>query len=144
MSDHHAKLDHDDDRSLSEEMGFEVRDMDTAMAGKAAVWFFIFVGVMLALAAGSMIAIRAFEGPSNATDEFRRLPEQPNPLLQSNATAWQDMVDLRAKEKAGLKAEGDEPVLEIPIDEAMNEIASDPNGTGAAQERVPNLIEEGL
>ena len=143
MSDHHAKLDHDDDRSLSEEMGFEVRDMDTAMAGKAAVWFFVFIGVSLALAAGSMIAIRAFEGPSGATEEFRRLPEQPNPLLQSNATAWQDMVNLMAKEKAGLKAEGDEPVFEIPIDEAMKQVAEGPTKTSAAPAPAPQSSEEG-
>ncbi len=124
MSDHKKPIDPSAEMTLSEEMGFEARDLDVGLTGKVGMWFFIFIGAMLFLAWVSMAAIRQIEGPSHAEQPFLRVPAEPNPLLQSNATAWQDMKDMRQKEREGMKAEGEQPVLQMPIDEAMAEVSA--------------------
>jgi heme/copper-type cytochrome/quinol oxidase subunit 3 len=123
MSDHKKPIDHSAEMTLSEELGFEARDLDVGITSKVGMWFFLFVGLMLFLAWVSMAAIRQLEGPSRAEQPFVRVPAEPYPILQSNATAWQDMKDLRQKEREGLKAEGEQPALQIPVEEAIAELS---------------------
>ena len=114
------------DLSILEEMGYEHEDLQLDAAPKATIWFF--VGVILSIIAGGIIFFMispdavAFQR-TQTFREFRRMPEAPAPLLQTNRSAHEDIAKLKTAENAELhsfgwvdKAKG---VAHIPVEEAM-------------------------
>ncbi len=115
------------DLSILEEMGYEHEDLKLDAAPKATIWFF--VGIILSIIAGGIIFFAispnsvAFQR-TQSVKEFRRMPEAPAPLLQTNRTAHADVANLKTAENATLhsygwvdKAKG---VAHIPVEEAMD------------------------
>lgn len=115
------------DLSILEEMGYEHEDLQLDAAPKATVWFF--VGVIISIILGGVIFFLispdsvAFQR-TQAYKEFRRMPEAPAPLLQTNKSSHEDIRNLKTSENETLhsfgwvdKAKG---VAHVPVEEAMD------------------------
>lgn len=132
-TDHHL----DPEENALAKMGYETEDVEFKKLGRSIVFFFGFVvfcgvaGVLiffLFLSGGSPYgAWEKFTGGPTETAPFvDRLPQAPNPLLQTNLTARTDILDLRRQENALLhgrpswvnKQKG---IVRIPIDQAIDE-----------------------
>lgn len=116
--------------------GYEVRDVSTKQLAYGALGFFIFAAV-----AGAVVWVAlkflGYAGPP-AADRYihRRMPGDPNPLLQNDVTARTDIWNLRSKEEAELSSYGwvdkSKGIAHIPIDEAINMAAAKgPQGAGS-------------
>ncbi|MFQ3588623.1 MAG: hypothetical protein SNJ76_13305 [Fimbriimonadaceae bacterium] len=110
------------------ELGYDHRDVDYKALAKWFTGFFaltvFFIGLTIgihALLTGTPV------GQPVRTVPDLRLPEAPNPLLQSGFTAKYDMFQIRRQEAARLSSQGwvDETqgVVHIPIDRAMELMA---------------------
>ncbi|MCG9896262.1 MAG: hypothetical protein MH204_12380 [Fimbriimonadaceae bacterium] len=131
MSKHDSQK---DDLNVLEKMGYERRDADLVRAGKAVgisailtvACFFIALGVLWVIERNLGGGIRVMGQGELAG--FRRMPEEPHPLIQSNRTAWGDMVDLHREENGVLRGETADPYTgntPIPITEAMAKVAEE-------------------
>lgn len=110
------------------EMGYEPKDLGMGAIKRFAFAFFAFTIV-------SFAAVFAFfkiaKVDLNAADRARaealpfqnRIPEAPNPLLQSNVTAKKDIADMRKAEKDGLEhyawVDREKGIVRIPIERAI-------------------------
>ena len=102
---------------------WEVRDINVKMLAKSAFGLYIMVLVcaplsiwIMSLMGGHVLS----DGPNH--QELRRLPKDPYPALQDNATAAVDMHNLRRAESKILHSEGvsKDGKPHIPIDQAMD------------------------
>jgi hypothetical protein len=139
MQSHEPK----DDLNVLEKMGYETRDFAAEKTAKALGWgafFTIIVFVVSWFMIGFVQAITGAEAKVDANKPlagFRRMPENPHPLLQSNRTAWKDMIDVKQKEKEALNTYGDADggKARIPIDKAIAKTAGTlPVRANAAEE----------
>lgn len=117
------------DLNLLEEMGYEPSDVDPGQAPRVTIIFFVSIIVTILISWAFMTSIdrTSTKEPAAQALERRRMPEPPNPLLQSNATAKKDMVMLRAEERKKLETYGwvDEAkgIVHIPVEQAIEEVA---------------------
>lgn len=106
------------------DMGYETRDIDIPSLAKALAGFFVFAIVSFTIGWFIYRAMnpRPFNPPIKPAFA-RKLPQAPNPLLQSNMTAKTDIEDLRQAETAQLTTTGpninDATKTHIPIDRAI-------------------------
>lgn len=118
----------DDPELLSEieKLGYDPRDIkvDKGMAMHA-VYLYVGLGFSVLLAWGVMWFFDRSQVtvPDETAWERDRMPEQPDPLLQSNITAHKDIADLRKLEQAksdhATWIDEDAGVARIPIAAAM-------------------------
>jgi hypothetical protein len=116
------------DRDELAQLGYEARDVSIGVVNKLMWWFFIFTAVFILIGLGLyQLMVPGGVGAQQPVVR-RKLPPEPNPLLQSNVTAVQDMVDLRARELTGLRSYGwvdrNAGVSQIPIDRAIEIVAT--------------------
>lgn len=112
---------------VNQGLGYDTSDVQIGAVNKAMWMFFIATAAFIVAAMGIQYLLAGEVGPQKAA-ERRKLPPEPNPLLQSNVTAVQDMIDMRARERRGLTEYGvvDETksVYKIPIERAIEIRAS--------------------
>lgn len=118
----------DDPELLSEieKLGYDPRDIkvDKGMAMHA-VFLYVGIGLSVLLAWGVMWWIDRSQVvvPEASSMQRDRVPEQPDPLLQSNITAHKDIADLRklevAKTDYATWVDKEAGVARIPIAAAM-------------------------
>lgn len=142
MHDSHGH-DPKDDLNVLEKMGYDTRDIASEAIGKyigisAVLVLVLFLAAFLTIGGVELLTGQKM-GPaaSEPLKPFRRMPEQPHPLLQSNRTAWRDMVELKQAEKSKLNSygEGSEGASRMPIAEAIKDTAGTlPTRAGAASE----------
>ncbi len=118
------------DIDLLKDMGYEPIDhASEGPVGKYAVWFFGFLVLMLGAAWMALSLLPAVVKAPDRTDLAPRpmMPKENVPLIQSNATAAKDMVDLRKEEAKKLNttawADASHKVAKIPVEEAMHIVA---------------------
>ncbi|AIE85554.1 hypothetical protein [Fimbriimonas ginsengisoli] len=114
------------------ELGYEIRDVDYPKTRKAIIYFLSF-GAFCAVVGWFIYANRFWifrvtdtrVGPHEAL--ARRIPQDPNPLLQDNVGSKVDISDFRKEESAKLNTTGymDKALtrVHIPIDRAIDLIA---------------------
>lgn len=131
MHDH----EHDDPETLSEieKLGYDPRDVPVEKTWIHAVLLYTGVGVTMVLSWLVMAYFdRAQVGKQSATEVVRPTsPTDPYPLLQSNATAKTDIVDLRHEEMlksdtAGWVDKG-KGVAHIPVENAKKIVLEELN-----------------
>jgi len=121
-----------------EGLGYEPRDLELSKLPKGAVGFFIAVTVTFAAAYVFMrvVAPEQVNVPKDATAN-RRLPNEPNPLLQSNVTTKKDIADLRALEERKLNTYGwvdkQKGIVHIPVEKAIEMTAQRVKTAGSAR-----------
>lgn len=117
---------------------YDTRDLPMGGVIKGVVAFFVFTIIMgpagcLALkSVGGNVGAPYFgHEPIPVADEAdfgsRKIPKEPNPLLQNNITAATDMHNLRRRENLILKNGGVNPTTKkqtIPIEKAIEEEAA--------------------
>ncbi|HWA83004.1 MAG TPA: hypothetical protein VG820_06210 [Fimbriimonadaceae bacterium] len=128
---HH--LDPDENELIK--LGYETEDIQFKSLGKSIFWFFgfvVFCGVagvvifFLFLGGSPAGAWKAMTSPpDNTTPVAKRLPPEPNPLLQTNVTARTDIRDLRRAENEILHGKAawvdqSKGLARIPIDQAID------------------------
>ena len=122
------------------EMGYEIRDAKVSLIGKFSLYFFIFVGLMIGTGWVVLFGLKigpnqiipgmnmAYANKQSGYNEIRRVPEEPNPILQTNVSARVDMMDLRQREGSRLKTTGyldsSRTRVHIPIDRAMDPLVN--------------------
>lgn len=120
------------------ELGYEHRDVDYKALAK---WFTGFFGLtifFIALSIGihALLTGTPVGQPVRAVPEIR-IPEAPNPMVQSGFTAKYDMFQIRRQEAERLSSQGwvDESkgVAHIPISRAMELMADRAAGAASAQ-----------
>lgn len=124
MSDHGKHDDHDSD--LLEDLGYETADVNYTAKGLSALSFgfiaFIIGSFVIAwLFWTAADRVKFFQSPRSEPTARRPLPPEA-PLLQSNITAVEDMVDLRKEERAKMdemKWADDHKSAVIPVEDAM-------------------------
>jgi hypothetical protein len=120
------------------EMGYEVRDINIKAIKVATYIFFAFaVGSgAIGYVIYELMNPRVMGGQPQPTFA-KRIPQSPNPLLQTNMTAKTDIMSLRAKEDKFLTgAPGQLPDggYHIPIDAAMQMVAEQGGRTPGVQD----------
>ena len=135
MSDHEKHDDHGlNDGDLLEEMGYEQTDMDLrgSTVSKVSIWFIVFIAASFGFSWFYWTAIDRvgggfFTSPEETRNVNRRELPETVPILQSNATAHEDMVTLRAEEEGKLNAaewNEDGATAKIPVDNAIEILAA--------------------
>lgn len=113
---------HDPDTDFGAQMTYESADLDTSSAPKGTIYFFGFVLACIVVTYVFMRIIAPDQAVTRELEERRRLPEAA-PLLQSNATARQHMIEVKENESEQLNSYGwanvERTRAHIPIDEAM-------------------------
>jgi len=107
-------------------LGYETEDLNMKGLWKGTVWFFGFT--FFSIFAGAIL-FWLFYHPSKTMEEqtqqgfTRRMPEDPNPLLQTNVTTKTDMESLRKAERTALTTpayvDQTKGIVRIPIDHAV-------------------------
>ena len=124
---HDPHLDADEDALA--QMGYELEDVEYKKLGRSIGWFFAFVVFCGAAGLGIFIYFigwNHFWNPPSSTAPFvKRLPAEPNPLLQTNVTAKTDIRDLRREENLLLHGsptwvDQNKGVIRIPVERAMD------------------------
>jgi len=118
---------HEDNRDLNllEEMGYEPTDVQTNSIPRISFIFFTAMTVMFIVAWAVMTVIdrTATQPTKPETFERRRTPEGDAPLIQTNATAKQDMINLRREELQKTETYGwiDESkgIVRVPVEVGM-------------------------
>lgn len=124
--------DHDEtpiDANLLEEMGYERRDINIGTINKSITSFMIaatvimFVGLAcMWIAAPKMVSFKQDE----RTAPRKRVPADPNPLIQSNVTAHQDYLELVREQRTALTTYGwtdrKKGFVHQPVDQAMKDV----------------------
>lgn len=122
MSHNHNHSD-DLDLSILEQMGYEDRDLNIASTPKVGFYFFVFTAFAIAAAYGVIKIMQPSMVARPEDPSFRAMPPKDYPLLQSNATAQRDMIELKAREKERLEGYGwnetSRTTAHIPVDRAM-------------------------
>lgn len=150
-TDHHHQLDPEEDALAK--MGYELEDVDYKKLGRSIFWFFgfvVFCGVAGVLVFVAFVGTDKLTNPPEQTSPFvKRLPAEPNPLLQTNVTARTDIEHLRREENALLhdaptwvdKSKG---VVRIPIDQAMDkfmaQVGANPNAKTTIESGAPPKV----
>lgn len=127
MQSHEPK----DDLNVLEKMGYETRDFAAEKIAKFVGYGAFFTILTFVISWFMITLVQGITGAEAKVDAdkplagFRRMPEAPHPLLQSNRTAWKDMIDLKQKEKEALNTYGDsdQGKARIPIDKAIAKTA---------------------
>lgn len=113
-------------------MGYDRSDLSMKVISWSINGFFIFTLICIAISYFIYVALDNYfisrqQDRQISRVDRRRLPDLPNPLLQSNITARGDMADLRNREFRVLGEYGwidrNQDVARIPIDRAL-EIAA--------------------
>lgn len=111
------------DLSLLEEMGYEPQDVDVKHMPVHAIALFVSILVVLGLSYLIMLVINPDSVGRRDAEQFRSMPEEPNPLLQTNVTAQLDMVQLREREHEVMHGYGWSDLeggkAHVPVDRAM-------------------------
>lgn len=116
------------DPNLLEQMGYEGDPVGIDTMTKPLVTFFAvtFIITVITFVIAWFIAPE-FVGNQTQPQVRTRIPEAPNPLLQSNVTAVTDTVKLRKEENAKLNVYGwaneQRSKAIIPVNEAMKKVA---------------------
>ncbi|MBS1724135.1 MAG: hypothetical protein JSS66_14420 [Armatimonadetes bacterium] len=117
------------DTNLLEEMGYEQTDVNLKSVAWGTVWFMIISTVIMLVGMLLMWWVmphQTFNVPSDKVAERRLKPEDPAPLLQSNATALQDMHDFQAKETDAVTTYGwtdrKSGHVRVPVEVAMKDV----------------------
>lgn len=111
------------------DMGYERQDISIRGIRTASIWFFGFTifCIVASLAVFRLMNPKAFASTNDQRPFSQRVPEPPNPLLQSNVTKLTDMYELRAKERQVLSTtawvDREKGVVRIPIDRAIELVA---------------------
>lgn len=111
------------------EMGYEIRDIDLPKLKRSVVIFFGFAAVSAVFAAVflNILDPHYFKGESGYQNPPKRLPKDPYPLLQTNATAKTDLMLMRQKDEGHLSETGyanpERTKAHIPIDRAIDLLA---------------------
>jgi hypothetical protein len=111
------------------EMGYEIRDIDLPKLKRSVVIFFGFAAFSAVLGAFflNIIDPHYFKGESGYQNPPKRLPQDPYPRLQTNATAKTDLMVMRQKDESHLAGTGyanaEHTKAYIPIDRAIDLIA---------------------
>ncbi len=110
-------------------MGYELEDIEYKGLGRSIGWFFLFVafcGAAGFIIFGFSIGWDKILEETPATAPFvKRIPSDPNPLLQTNVTARTDIRDLRRAENALLHGkptyiDKDKGIVRIPVEKAID------------------------
>lgn len=150
-TDHHQHLDPEEDALAK--MGYELEDVDYKKLGRSIFWFF---GFVVFCGVAGVIVFALFIGPDKILDPpaqtspfVRRLPSEPNPLLQTNITARTDIEHLRREENALLHEpptwlDESKGIVRVPVDEAMDKFlrqaGADPNQKTTIQSGAPPQV----
>lgn len=136
---------HDDahEQDPLEQLGYEKRDLPLKRAPLGAVIFF--VGLVVTLAGTWvfmwLIARERTLVPTDGSMVRQRMPEAPNPLLQSNITAAKDMADLRNRELNHVGSYGwvdkEKGIAHVPVDRAMELVLAD----GMDKKDTPDVLQ---
>ncbi len=119
---------HEDQDNLLENLGYEKSDFNLENAPRGAVLFFVALGAVAVVVWLTMRILEVSQGrmPSAKGEVRRRIPEPPNPLLQSNATVLVDIAKLRLAEDRQTETYGwvdaNKRIAHIPVSEAMNDV----------------------
>ncbi|MDX2064621.1 MAG: hypothetical protein SFX74_02645 [Fimbriimonadaceae bacterium] len=120
------------------EMGYEVRDVNLKVLNQSVIGFFIFTFAMIFISWGVLFGFRIgpFQTPAMNLDyankqsgynAVRKVPQAPNPVLQTNVSAKTDMMDMRQAEASRLEGTGyldaSKERVHIPIDRAIELLA---------------------
>jgi hypothetical protein len=111
------------------DMGYEIRDVDLPKLKKSVVIFFGFAAFSAVLGAFflNIIDPHYFKGESGYQNPPKRVPQDPYPRLQTNATAKTDLMVMRQKDEGHLSATGyldpNRTKVFIPIDRAIDLLA---------------------
>lgn len=131
---HQSHPELDAEENALAQLGYETEDVAYKSLARSIGWFFVFVifcgvagAVIFFLFIGGSIggAVKEFTRPNESTAPFvKRLPAEPNPLLQTNVTARTDIRDLRRGEEELLHGaptfiDRSKGTVRIPIDRAM-------------------------
>ena len=114
------------------QMGYERRDVNPAELSKHTIGFFAFAIVCWLLTWGMMkiVTPENADAPAQSVNTANmRMPAAPNPLLQSNATAHEDIARLRENESALASGysyvDKEKGIVAIPIEKAMEKIVAE-------------------
>jgi len=106
-------------------MGFEQSDLSLKGIKLGVVFYFIFTAVVGGVVFMAMIILGVPVKPQDMPP--RRLPPEPNPILQNNVTARSDIWNLRTREDFLLNnvswVSQKDGVVRIPINEALDKAA---------------------
>ncbi len=111
------------------DMGYEPQDLGFGAIKKFVFALFAFTAVSFALVFGLFKILKldlqaADRARAEALPFQKKIPEAPNPLLQSNVTAKKAIADLRADERKGLGSyawvDKEKGIVRIPIDRAIS------------------------
>lgn len=110
------------------EMGYEPKDLASKSIRRFAVAFFAFAIVSFAAVfaffkIAKLDLAAADRARAEALPFQNRIPEAPNPLLQSNVTAKKDIADMRKEESDVLSQyawiDRDKGIVRLPIERAI-------------------------
>jgi hypothetical protein len=111
------------------ELGYERADVSMRGIGRA-LWFFFGFAVFCAVASiGALWVMKrdVFAVQEQAKPFTDRIPEAPNPLLQTNVTAKSDMRDIRRYERETLNTtawvDRQNGIVRIPVSRAIDIVA---------------------
>lgn len=141
----HSGHDPKDDLTVLEKMGYDTRDIAAERIAKIIGQSAVIVLILFLASFLTIFGVERFTGQkigpaaSEPLEPFRRMPADPYPLVQSNRTAWRDMIEVKQNEKAKLNSYGPSETGEasrMPIDKAIAETAAEglPTRAGAGAE----------
>lgn len=119
---------HDDAEALAvaEKLGYEPRDIDCKMIYKASLWLWVLCIVSIPISYGVVVLIQNQAGVDHRFGgETELRPALPGgPILQTNVSNHEDIMDLRAKENDAIQnfRSSSKGKVSIPIEVAKERV----------------------
>lgn len=105
-------------------LGYEPEVVQLKGVAISMIVFLGFVAFALVAAGGAFVLVNpvAFAKPEPDKMYSKKIPEAPNPLLQTNITTKTDIMQMRQTERKGLESYGpvDAKHVHVPIDRAID------------------------
>lgn len=130
-------------------LGYDTRDVDMPLIGKAAFGFFAFTTACVIAGIGIVWAFGMFGAKPQPPVRTSPLAVKDAPQLQTNVTATKDIATLRREENERLTSYGwvdkEKGIVRIPVEVAMEMALAQgfPERGGAQPAPAPAPIEEG-